>query len=250
MKIIDIGMYDGSDTRYYLEGGHRVVGVEANPALCDLAKRTFAAYVASGQLDVVNAAISNAPGELDLQISGRALSSSSLDHDRVSDLIPIGTCRVRALSFEKLLHAHPRADFIKIDIEGGEGECVRALGRETAPVYLSFEATEEIHDLVAHLSAIGYGHFKIIQQTTFRSLRRQNRIADRLARKAIRFLGYDGAAYVKRNGRLFWLEHSAGPAPWESDGAWESASAVCECWAAARERGELSGWYDVHAMRA
>ena len=31
--VIDVGMYDGADTAYYLSMGYRVLAVEANPAL-------------------------------------------------------------------------------------------------------------------------------------------------------------------------------------------------------------------------
>ena len=34
--IFDIGMYDGSDTRYYLNEGFRVLAIEANPVLVNV----------------------------------------------------------------------------------------------------------------------------------------------------------------------------------------------------------------------
>ena len=36
--IFDIGMYDGSDTRYYLNEGFRVLAIEANPVLVKRAR--------------------------------------------------------------------------------------------------------------------------------------------------------------------------------------------------------------------
>lgn len=57
-KIFDIGMYDGADTAYYLESGYQVVAVEANPDLVECAARQFSASLASGQLVLINAAIS------------------------------------------------------------------------------------------------------------------------------------------------------------------------------------------------
>ncbi|MGY1425072.1 hypothetical protein [Lysobacter sp. A289] len=42
MKLaFHIGMYDGSDSRYFLEEGFRVMAVEANPALADQARQLF-----------------------------------------------------------------------------------------------------------------------------------------------------------------------------------------------------------------
>jgi len=36
--IYDIGMYDGSDTRYYLNEGFRVLAIEENPVLVKRAR--------------------------------------------------------------------------------------------------------------------------------------------------------------------------------------------------------------------
>lgn len=46
--VFDFGMYDGEDARYYLETGHKVIAVEANPALCAMAAKRLARYVATG----------------------------------------------------------------------------------------------------------------------------------------------------------------------------------------------------------
>jgi len=77
--IFDIGMYDGSDTGYYLETGHRVVAVEANPELIAVAAQRFASDVTSGALTLVNAAISRESGKtLELLTARNDLGSSSL----------------------------------------------------------------------------------------------------------------------------------------------------------------------------
>ena len=36
--IFDIGMYDGSDTRYYLNEGFRVLAIDGNPVLVKRAR--------------------------------------------------------------------------------------------------------------------------------------------------------------------------------------------------------------------
>ncbi len=55
--VFDIGMYDASDTVYYLEEGHKVVAVEANPTLVQRAEERFHHYIEAGRLHLVNAAI-------------------------------------------------------------------------------------------------------------------------------------------------------------------------------------------------
>ena len=75
--IFDLGMYDGSDTIYYLEEGFRVVAVEANPALVQRAQAALGKYVTSGQLEIVNAAIGPSNEAIELSVCGDDLGSSS-----------------------------------------------------------------------------------------------------------------------------------------------------------------------------
>jgi len=244
MKIIDIGMYDGSDTDYYLRCGHEVIAIEANPSLCEKATRRFSRYVASGSLVVLNLAIG--PGDfLDLNLSGDDLGSSSIQPERVADRSPVGTCRVKAALLPEIIAEHGQPDFVKIDIEGADRDCVLSLTPSIAPQYLSFEAPQEIEDLISHLQSLGYTQFKAVNQTSFRSLDRHERLADRLVRRAIRALGYDEPRYVRRKGACFALEHSAGPPPWESDGRYRSAEQLLTEWT----RTPRGGWYDIHAER-
>ena len=56
--IFDIGMYDGSDTRYYLNEGFRVLAIETNPVLVQRAKELlFYDEIKSGRLKILNFAI-------------------------------------------------------------------------------------------------------------------------------------------------------------------------------------------------
>lgn len=55
-------MHTGEDTARYLELGFDVVAVEANPDLVDAASTTFSDALETGQLKIVNAAISDARG--------------------------------------------------------------------------------------------------------------------------------------------------------------------------------------------
>src|SRR5256885_13224699 len=57
--IYDFGMNNGDDVEYYLLKGARVVGVEANQALCDQVQERFADAVERGRLAVLNVALSD-----------------------------------------------------------------------------------------------------------------------------------------------------------------------------------------------
>src|SRR5215469_9200264 len=80
--VMDVGMYDGSDTAYYLSRGHRVVGVEANPHLAAACRQRFAKEIAAAQLTVLNIGVAPTRGEWPFWISRRDPGSSSFDRTR------------------------------------------------------------------------------------------------------------------------------------------------------------------------
>lgn len=246
-SVFDIGMYDGSDTAYYLECGHRVVAVEANPDLVAAATQRFADAIASGRLTCVHGAISPDGEAVELNLSAQDLGSSSVYAERVADRRPMGSISVPGLTLPQLIERHGLPDYLKVDIEGADRLCVLALTEELRPAYLSFELGDDVDELIAHLASVGYRRFKIINQVTFRELANQGNFRDRLARRVMRGLGYDRPLLVRRAGRFFRGEHSSGPAPWCSDGAWRPADTTRERLREARRGDGLRGWYDIHA---
>src|SRR5690349_6900888 len=125
--IFDIGMFDGADTAYYLDLGARVVAVEANPALVERAQLQFAKPIESGMLRVLNVAISQERGEVELTICGTDLGSISIYADQLSQRHPLGSFKVPAITFADQLQQEGTPDFLKIDIEGADHVCERSL---------------------------------------------------------------------------------------------------------------------------
>jgi FkbM family methyltransferase len=224
-----------------------VVAVEANPVLVQRAKSSLRAYLESGQLQLVNAAVHSQDGNVQLTVCGDDLGSSSIFHDRVAERSPAGTFSISAMSAKRLFETYGVPFYLKIDIEGADKLCVYALTRETKPPYLSFEIDDELEQLLAHLGSIGFTQFKIINQCDFRELSKQNSIRDRAARKLMRCVGYSEPQYMKRAGRWFKRYHSSGPAPWCSDGCWTTQHETTMRWNQAKALNKLSGWYDLHA---
>ena len=62
--IIDVGVHKGEDTEYYLKKGFQVVGIEANPDLYQSTKDRLESYINTGQLKLLNLAISPEVGRL------------------------------------------------------------------------------------------------------------------------------------------------------------------------------------------
>jgi len=58
--IFDIGMFDGDDTRYYLNKGYKVLAVEANTVLVKRAKEIlFNEHINNGDLTILNFALTD-----------------------------------------------------------------------------------------------------------------------------------------------------------------------------------------------
>ena len=245
--VFDIGMYDASDTVYYLEEGYRVVAVEANPALVERARQRLREYIGAGRLHLVDAAIGTGGGTVELVISGDDLGSSSISKERIASKNPVGSYSVRTIGIQELFDQYGLPYYLKVDIEGADGLCVLGLKKDARPQYLSFEIGDDIEELVAHVAAIGYTRFKIVNQCNFLELASQSRLYDRVARRLFRLMGYADPRQVRRAGRFFAVGHSSGPAPWCSQGDWYSAQAVLSRWRDAKASNKLFGWYDIHA---
>lgn len=250
MRIIfDVGMFDGADTAYYLELGYRVVAVEANPDLIAKAALRFAKQVESGQLTLVNRAIGPKNSAVELVIAGDDLGSSSVYADRVANKSPRGTVTVPTVTFAELVAQYGVPYFMKVDIEGADRECILAITPENRPQYLSFEAGDDVEELLEHVERCGYKLFKAIDQCSFLPIDEGERLYDRVALKVMRALGYDHPLLVRRAGRFFRMCHSSGPVPWKAKGQWSSAELL-------RSKFRLplcripGHWYDVHAALA
>src|SRR5712664_3200716 len=226
ITVFDIGMFDGADTGYYLDCGYRVIAVEANPEAVHNALQRFKRQVASGQLTCINAAISPRGETVELTLSGSDLGSSSVFHERVANKHPIGTVKVPGVTLSDLFLRHGVPYYLKIDIEGADRLCVLSLTADRRPEYLSFEVGDDVDELVEHAAAIGFRRFKIIDQNSFRELANRECLYDRLAGRAMLYLGYAEPLRVRRIGTFFVAGHSSGPPPWRSDGRWYSASAT------------------------
>jgi FkbM family methyltransferase len=245
--IFDVGMYDGADAKYYLETGHKVVAIEANPMMCDCVGKKLQRYVDTGQLLIENVAVAANAGSIDLHICGQDLGSSSIVAEHLVGRQPLASFSVPATTITDLMHRHGKPKFLKVDIEGADKVCVMSLTQETAPQYLSFEAHKDMEEMIDYAASIGYCGFKIIHQNSFLCVQRQYSLGDRIRRKIMRLTGYDAPTLAKRDGRQFALGHSAGPAPWRSDGPFYSRAEILSAWRRARSADHVQGWYDVHA---
>lgn len=170
--IFDFGINACEDTDFYLKKGFRVVGIEANPVACRNAERRYAKEIATGQLTILNRAISqsSAPMVFYLCTTDPARSTAS---DRLREFWTargenFNEIEVTGMIPGDLITEYGVPYYAKIDIEGSDLLCVQAFGGYAEkPRYLSAEVDFYRSDeLISRLEAMGYGRFALVGQRT------------------------------------------------------------------------------------
>ena len=139
--IFDIGMYDGSDTRYYLNEGFRVLAIEANPVLVKRARELiFQEEIKNGELIILNYAIAGKTTEnVTLAINATDPGSSTIYHKDNPRSYNLGTFSVKGITINELFDEYGIPYYLKVDIEGADELCVLGLNKIKKPQFLSFE---------------------------------------------------------------------------------------------------------------
>ena len=171
--IIDVGLNRGEDSDFYLKKGFQVVAVEANPELCTQAIERFGDAHAEGRFKVLTAAVAEKDGPItfyrNAAISDWGTTSEewmlrNAERGARSEALVVSGRR-----FESILKETGIPYYLKIDIEGFDQLCVKALrSASQRPRYLSFESTmtswQELLAEFALLRELGYRRFKVVNQ--------------------------------------------------------------------------------------
>lgn len=166
--VFDVGMNNGDDTAYYLHCGYRVIAIEADPRLCDVAATRFVREIAEKRLVIRNVAISDQDKDLPFWIC-EAHSEWSSFHESVASRggAPHHQIMVKGCHFGSLLDEYGVPHFMKIDIEGSDWLCIEALKGRTLPRYLSIEQSARVLERLDFLRDLGFTGFKCISQHHF-----------------------------------------------------------------------------------
>jgi FkbM family methyltransferase len=170
--VYDVGMHNGEDTAAYLSQGFRVAAIEANPVLVEEAERRFAEPTAAGRLILVNAAVSDHEGVTGFYVCREPSDAWSTTEEDVARYrerefgARFEEIEVPALRFEQVLSEHGVPHYLKIDIEGADVLCLKALHEfEHRPHFVSLEIMREhAYEDLCHLIALGYSRFKLVKQ--------------------------------------------------------------------------------------
>ena len=162
--VFDLGLNDGADSAAYLAKGFRVVAVEANPDLCDLA---LWRYVGDSRIQIVNAALWETSGFVDFYVNTANDHWSSVDPGWAGrEDSPCRVVRVPSLTLGDLFCRYGVPFYLKIDIEGADILALAQLAASDArPAYVSVEDCRFGPEYLRTLAGAGYGGFKLIDQS-------------------------------------------------------------------------------------
>ena len=257
--IFDLGAAAGDDTAYYLHRGYRVVAVEPNPVSAACLRERFASQIDTGDLMLVEAAISTSEGEASFWVCDDEPVWSSFDRRLASQkqsnhhAIRVNTCR-----FRSLLKRFGIPYYCKIDIEGSDGICLEDMTENSKPPFVSvemgYDGSGPVPDgtwaLFDRLRALGYRRFKVISQVTYRQPPLWFALAKaQLPRRlSARFTLIDAKFRKHRSGDGWSFDgDSSGPFGEDTDGKWLNAIQARRLIAAIQKNPDASDWFDIHA---
>lgn len=167
--VFDIGAHVGDRTGSFLRLGARVVAVEPQPRLFRVLRLLYGRRTG---VHLHRCALGAQTGRADMYVNTANPTVSTLAHGLVDaaprdpawrDQVWDRTVAVPVTTLDRLIDAHGLPDFVKIDVEGHEGEVLRGLSR--ALPALSFEITTLQRDVarraLRRLTDLGRYRFNI-----------------------------------------------------------------------------------------
>jgi FkbM family methyltransferase len=161
--IFDFGLFDGTDTAFYLAKGFKVVALEARPDLAQAAQESFSNAIVDSQLIIVNRALWSEAGQrIPFYVrsgwSSVYVSSVEPDGGAAESVVQVETTTVG-----ELFGSYGVPHYMKIDIESAERIALEQIAREAArPNFVSIE--DPTGELIPNLLACGYDRFQFSNQ--------------------------------------------------------------------------------------
>lgn len=224
--IYDFGMNNGDDVEYYLLKATKVVGVEANPALCRAVEQRFAEEIQSGKLVVLNVAIATDrdEGPVDFYVHKTNHVLSQLDVPDAEKMAEFERTQVRSKRPSGIIREHSQPRYVKVDLEGLDALVLRDIfDAGIRPPEVSAESHSI--DVFACLANAGYKAFNLVDGWS---------VSEKYAAAQIDAL---------EGPRTFSFKpHSAGPFGSDIRSEWQDPETFFQTLAAVG-----LGWKDIHA---
>jgi hypothetical protein len=185
--VIDVGFQRGEDARVYLDKGFRCVAVEVNSFLVEEASflveeapTAFAEQLADGRLRIFGVAIAEPSGTVPVAVAAEETNWSSLCPGFVERHANLSGTHYRAVDVPGMRFEDVRAKiaiprYLKVDIEGLDMLCLRALGVFDEPADFeplesavwSLDAPfEKVFEQLAELLSLGCRRVAYVDQST------------------------------------------------------------------------------------
>jgi FkbM family methyltransferase len=170
--IYDVGLHLGEDSEFYLKKGFNVVAIEANPVNAARAADRLKSYVDTGQLIVVNKAITRDEGPTTFFVSDVSVWGTTdlvwAERNRRSGS-EIREVTVPGVPFSRLLEDYGVPYYLKMDIEGADTLCLEGLLTcANRPKYVSLESSKTSFEALVEefclLQRLGYRKYKVVAQ--------------------------------------------------------------------------------------
>ncbi|MGA3131145.1 MAG: FkbM family methyltransferase [Terracidiphilus sp.] len=159
--VFDIGLSNGDDSRYYLDLGYSVVGVEANPLRVDECKLRFEKEIEQGRMKVVNLGVLKQPGSFTFY-RNLVMDDRSSFVQRDGNQEDWEEIEIRCVTTRDLIDEHGTPYFMKVDIEGADLQALATLPLSNCPPYVSLELGSTGEEILNRLIELSYTAFKFI----------------------------------------------------------------------------------------
>ena len=234
--IFDIGAHKGEDTGFFLHRGFKVVSVDASPDAIKYLEQIFAAQVKSGQLTLVNCAVSDKEGQVSFNISEESLWSSLSEEVATRRESVKNIITVQAKSLHSLIEEYGMPKYCKIDIEGYDKNALQSLlVGSHRPAFISVESEcaggerklsdDEALETLVLLNKLGYNKFKLVEQAELNPLNPgmrffHKRLSDQIRLKLQSFFGNRYRDQLNKKFNWVFPAGSSGPFGDEIESPW------------------------------
>jgi len=165
--IFDLGFHNGDDTDFYLKKGFKVIAVEADPALVKAGNKRFRDAIDTGDLIILNKAVSATEGTVSFYVNPHKSDWSSCDK-RLAEIdgSKAKEVKVKSVSFSDLVREFGVPRYAKVDIEGQDTGVASELHLlKKKPEFISFETSKQTYmGLFSALYMAGYQRFQLVNQ--------------------------------------------------------------------------------------
>lgn len=154
------------------------MGIEANPELAAELKTRYAREIEGGTYAVVDKAISDTPGTISFFVNKKLSVWGTADAEWAKRNHGMGAdseeIKVESIRFADVIALHGCPHYLKIDVEGADMLCVRALlDMKCRPTYISLESNKTswrgLMEEFDTFERLGYRRFKVVDQRLHRN---------------------------------------------------------------------------------